>query len=327
MNKKNFLNSNIVYLFISFLFALLLFVNANATNIKNNVNQLSNLTTYDLTLHDIPVQVTYDDSKYFISGFDSNVSVYLTSYNRIRLDAERSDSTRSFSVVADLSKIQDGTVNVPLRLQGLASGVNGQIDPSQISVTVQKKASEEFEVTPVVNQSQLADNYTLDNITLSDKKVTVVSGSDMIKNIASIKATLPSDVVLNQDYNGEVTLKAYAEDGTEIPAEISPSKVTMEVNVTPPSKEVPLVAVQAGDLDDKVEQVSLQLSQSTAKIYGEQADLDKISQIKVAVDLTNITTKRTISQSLVADNVTVEPEKVKVTIIPVLKSDTDSSSN
>lgn len=170
MNKK-FLNSNIVYLFISFLFALLLFVNANATNIKNNVNQLSNLTTYDLTLHDIPVQVTYDDSKYFISGFDSNVSVYLTSYNRIRLDAERSDSTRSFSVVADLSKIQDGTVNVPLRLQGLASGVNGQIDPSQISVTVQKKASEEFEVTPVVNQSQLADNYTLDNITLSDKRL------------------------------------------------------------------------------------------------------------------------------------------------------------
>ncbi|MBS7577930.1 MULTISPECIES: CdaR family protein [unclassified Enterococcus] len=324
MNRKKILNSNIVYLFISFLFALLLFVNANATNIKNNVNQLSNLTTYDLTLHDIPVQVDYDDSKYFISGFDSNVSVYLTSYNRIRLDAERSDSTRSFSVIADLSKIQDGTVTVPLRIQGLASGVNGQIDPSQISVTVQKKATKEFEVTPVVNQNQLADNYTLDNISLSDEKVSVVSGADMIKNIDSIKATLPSDVTLNQDYNGEVTLKAYDKDGSEIPAEISPSKVTMEVNVTPPSKEVPLVAVQAGDLNNKVEQVSLQLSQNTAKIYGEQADLDKISQIKVAVDLTDITTKRTITQALVADNVTVEPEKVKVTIIPILKSDSSS---
>ncbi|MDR1568432.1 MAG: hypothetical protein LBS33_07115 [Streptococcaceae bacterium] len=320
MNKRKFLKHNAVYLFISFLFAILLFVNANATNIKNNVDKINNLATYDATLHDIPVQINYDSSKYFLSGFDNNVSVYLTSYNRVRLDAEKSEATRHFSVIADLSKIKTGTITVPLRLQGLTNGVNGQVDPAQISITVERRVSKEFDVTPVVNQEQLGAHYTLDDVSVSAKKVRVTSGGEMIKKISQIRATLPDDVDLQQNYEGEVDLKAFDEAGDEIPAEITPEKVYLTVGVKAPSKTVPLIAVQAGTLSDKVEQANLTLSQDTAVISGKQKDIDKISQIKVAVDMTGITTKRTISQALMADNVVVEPSKIKVTITPVMKA-------
>lgn len=323
MNKRKFFNRNFVYLLISFLFAILLFVNANATNIKNNVDKLTNLTTYDLTIHDIPVKINYDDSEYFISGFDRNVNVYLTSYNRIRLDAEKSDATRSFKVVADLTKVQTGNITVPLRLQGLASGVTGQVDPTQLSITVEKKATKTFSVTPVVNEEQLAENYSIDEISLSKDQVKVTSGSSTINKIKEVRAVLPNDVELNQDYKGEVVLKAYDENDEEVACQISPETVTLNVDVTAPSKTVPLVAIQAGELSDKVEQVTLELSQETVKIYGSQSDIDKISQIKVAVDLSGVTSNRTITQILSAENVVVDPSKIKikVTITPVLKSD------
>jgi YbbR domain-containing protein len=139
MKNKDFVSSKFIYILVSLFFAIVLFFNANAVLLKNSNDRTNASETYSTTLYDVPIELKYDHDKYFVSGFDGSANVYLTSYNLVRLNAEKSSDTRSFHLVVDLTKVKEGTVEVPVRVVELATGVNAQVDPGNISVTVEKK--------------------------------------------------------------------------------------------------------------------------------------------------------------------------------------------
>ena len=73
-----------------------------------------------------------DLENYFISGFTFEVSVALTGSNRVNLASEMQESTRKFRVVADLSKATEGTVEIPLKVENLPSGLTATVTSQKI---------------------------------------------------------------------------------------------------------------------------------------------------------------------------------------------------
>lgn len=319
MKNKDIIISKIIYILISLFFAIILFFNANAVLLKNSNSRANTSETHSTTIYDMPINLKYDSNRYFVSGFDGTANVYLTSYNLVRLTAEKSEDTRSFHLVADLTKVKEGTVEVPIRVVELASGVNAQVDPSNISITVEKKATKTFNVTPVVSEKLLPDGYKLKGMATDKKTVEVTSGASIITQIDRVEAYLPSDVILDNDFSGKVYLRAVDKTGKVLPAKISPTSVKMSVDVSLPNKDVPIVGKITGKKSSDISDYTYKLSKSTVNISGEQKKIDSISNITANIDVTDITKETTVTVPLSADGVTTSPNEIQVVVTPVKK--------
>ncbi|MGO3297363.1 MAG: CdaR family protein [Pseudolactococcus laudensis] len=319
MKNKDFVSSKFIYILVSLFFAIVLFFNANAVLLKNSNDRTNASETHSTTLYDVPIELKYDHDKYFVSGFDGSANVYLTSYNLVRLNAEKSSDTRSFHLVVDLTKVKEGTVEVPVRVVELATGVNAQVDPGNISVTVEKKAEKTFDITPVVSLKLLPEGYQQKNVSHDKDTVKVTSGASIITQIDKVQAVLPSDVILDNDYSGKVYLQAIDKSGKVLPAKLSPTSVNMKVAVELPNKHVPIVGKITGKKDNSFTNYNFKLSKDTANISGEQKFIDDVSSITANIDVTNITKETTIKVPLSQDNVTISPNVIDVTVTPVKK--------
>lgn len=319
MKNKDFLSSKIIYILISVFFAVILFFNANAVLLKNSSERTNTSETHSTTIYDMPIDLKYDNDRYFVSGYDGTANVYLTSYNQVRLTAEKTPDTRSFHLVADLSKAKEGTVEVPIRVVELATGVNAQVDPGNISVTIEKKASKTFDITPVVSEKQLPLGYKLTSISTDKKTVTVTSGASIITQIARVEAVLPSDVILDNNFSGKVFLRAVDSSGKVLPTKLSPISVKMQVEVGLPNKNVPVVGQITGKKDSSIKDYAFKLAKDNVNIAGEQKYIDNISNITANIDVTDITKETVIKVPLSIDNVTTTPNQIEVTVTPTKK--------
>ena len=118
------MRKNSLYIISSLFFACVLFIYATSTNFQNsNTARQVKSETYTNTIANVPIDIHYDNSQYFISGFASEVSVVLTGANRVTLASEMQESTRKFKVTADLTDASVGTIEVPLNIENLPSGL------------------------------------------------------------------------------------------------------------------------------------------------------------------------------------------------------------
>ena len=181
---RRFFNSQVWLVVVSIIFAILLFLTATSSNYNRTGSQVSGATeTYTHTLTNVPIDIKYDSDKYFISGYSYETEVYLTSINRVKLDSEINSDTRSFKVVADLTKYGEGTQTIPLKVTNLPTGVTATASPSHISVTIGKKKTKTFDVKGEVDSNQIASGYELKKVSTDLSEVEVTSDESIINQI------------------------------------------------------------------------------------------------------------------------------------------------
>ena len=310
---KKFFNSQFWLVIVSIFLSLLLFLAATTSNYTHVGSQVSGATeTYTHTLTNVPIDIKYDSDKYFISGYSYETEVYLTSINRVKLDSEINNDTRSFKVVADLTGLGEGTQTVPLKVMNLPSGVTATASPNNISVTIGKKKTKTFNVQGKVDVSQLAPGFELKKVSTDVSEVEVTSDESIIDQIDHVVANLPENEVLNGNYSGRVALQAVSADGTILASAINPSKARLEVSVKKLTKTVPVRVKLTGKMNDKVSDISYNLNQDQVTISGSQAALDAVNEVVATVNVSNITKDTSLSVNLAADNVSVEPSVVTV---------------
>ena len=214
---------NSLYIISSFLFACLLFVYATSINYQNNNSARSTKTeTYTNTVVNVPIDIQYDSNQYFISGFSSEVTVFLT--------GSMQESTRKFKVKADLTQATEGTVEVPLTIENLPSGLTAVVSPQKIKVKIGKKVTKDnVPVVPQIDSSQIDERILIDRITVSDGRVSVTSDTDTLSKIDRIVAVLPTSEKINGNYSGTVPLQAVDKNGAVLPTVITPFETTMKV--------------------------------------------------------------------------------------------------
>lgn len=230
------LNSKAFYLFVSVLFAVFLFLNANSNAAQNSGAVGSKGQVYTATLENIPISVQYNFNRYFISGYNGTATVSLSSNNQVDILQEKSPDLRSFKLVADLTGISPGTHTVPIVVKNLSSNINAKTSPSSLSITVEKRKSKVFDVNPLVDKSLIPEGYSLADVTTNPSSIVVTAGTDSINNVKAVQAVLPSDTDLSKESTVTVNLQAVDSTGKLVPAIFSQDAVRMNVKLTKTTK-------------------------------------------------------------------------------------------
>lgn len=315
---------NIFYSVLALFFSLVLFFNANDSVFQSNLMATS--TNYENTITDVPIQVTYDSDKYFIQGFESTVSVELSSANRIQLNAESNEETRKFRVVADLSSLGVGTHEVSLKIENLSSGVSATIDPAKVTITIEEKVTQEFEIESNIDTSGLTDGYQIDTVTIAPKTVEITTGDKTLAEIDRVVATVNSSALTDEDVTVDAEIQALDKNGDLLAIIADPNQVQVQITLSAPQKEVELYVTQQGVVPSNVSHYIFRMSQINAQISGGQSLLEPISQIAVPVDISGVVTAETRTVTIpVEDGLTVTPTEVRVEIIPVAQT-TDTTN-
>lgn len=231
MNKKY---RTVGHLTLSIFLALLLFFYATTTNYKNSESSASNneSETYVHTLSGVPIDIEYDMNKYFISGFSSTVAVELRGSNRVLLQRESDESTRTFQVVADLRELTDGTQTVTLQLANLPPGVSATLAPDAITVKIGKKVSQSLAVEGVIYSNQLASGYSVSKVTVDVSSVKVTTDEETMAKIDHVEAVAVDISNLDSNYSGTAKLQAVDSDGNALPVVLSETEANIQVVVT-----------------------------------------------------------------------------------------------
>ena len=231
MNKKF---RTVGHLILSIFLALLLFFYATTTNYKNSESSASNneSETYIHTLSGVPIDIEYDMNKYFISGFSSTVAVELRGSNRVLLQRESDESTRTFQVIADLRELTDGTQTVTLQLANLPPGVSATLAPDAITVKIGKKVSQSLAVEGVIYSNQLASGYSVSKVTVDVSSVKVTTDEETMAKIDHVEAVAVDISNLDSNYSGTAKLQAVDSDGNALPVVLSETEANIQVVVT-----------------------------------------------------------------------------------------------
>lgn len=307
--------SNLLYGLLSLVFTLILFFNTSNMSLSTAIMSPN---TLEETVQGVPIQPIYETEKYFIQGYEPEATVRLSSLNRILLNGEVNEETRTFRVVTDLTGLGEGTHTVPLKVQNLTTGVTATIEPTSITVTIEKLETKTFPVEVNISDANLASGYQFSELTVDPKEVVVTTGNQSMKEITKVVASLDNLADIDQNLSKEVPIYAVNEAGEIISAILSSNQATVTIEIKAPQKEVPLYIEQVGDIPEGISHYEMNLSQPTAVIIGSPELLAKYEQLNVLVDISKITKK--VQQSVileVAQEMFVHPKQVIVTVNPV----------
>ncbi len=263
-------------------------VNADSTDTLN-ITQASRI-------NDIPVQVVYNDVIYEISGIPEKADVIVT--------GDMSDITLQKSQVnsrltCDLSGLTEGVYSIKLTPTNFISRLNvNVVDTPTVVVTIKKKSSTRFNITSdFINLNKMDSMYTLGEPTFDTTEVLVRASQDTIDSIAFVKALI--DVTgVTQNFTKSARLVAYDQSGQLVDCDIIPETVTATVNVSSPSKEVPIVIRTIGELPEGLAIDDIALDYSTVTIYASNNLLDTINAFYIDLDVSGINKNTVVSTAL-----------------------------
>lgn len=217
----------------SILIAFLLFFYATTTNYKNSVSSTQSQAkeTYTNTVNNVPIIIDYDSENYFISGFASTVTVDLIGSNRLILQRETDEATRTFQVKADLRELEAGEHMVKLQVLDLPTGVSANLTPVNLSVKIGKRASKQFPVTGRIYETQLAVGYSVAKIAVGTSSVRVTSDEETLAKVVRVEAVITDVSDLSQNYTGTATLQAVDAQGQILPVVFSQEVTSMQATI------------------------------------------------------------------------------------------------
>ena len=283
------------------------------------------LETNAKVLYDQPVVANYNEEEYVVEGIPETVDITMIG-NKANIYLANQLPTQT--VVVDLSDLGVGSYDVDLKYKQAITSVQYKLDPSTVRVTISPKKSRTMSVSEeVMNLSSLDSELSIKSVQLyklktneeesgtkeaAEDRITIneviVKGKEeTINQVASVKALVDVNKLTDPQVGenllrgaNEVPIVALDSEGKKLDVELVPSTVRAVVNIESPSKEVPIVVVPKG-LENIVFGKSIErISQSseTVTMYGKQEALDKITNIKVEIDVNNLNGNKKFTETL-----------------------------
>ena len=275
---------------VSLALAVLLYLTVNFTNtsFSNNIQSVYELSS-------VPVTINYNSDMFEISGLPGEVAAYVMGEMS---DVQLVRTQKSYSVVADLSGLTEGTYQVKLQPKDFSERVNVKLEPSTAMVTIKKKVTTQFDLSyDFINTDKLDNIYILGEPQFEATKVNVRAASDTLDSIAFVKALI--DVSgKTADFEQDAVLVAYDQTETPVKADIIPSTVKVNVKVTSPSKDVPVAVELQGEMPEGKAIEEIIFDHSSVKIYAQQSVLDKLDKVSVQLDATKLTSDTKMYQTI-----------------------------
>ena len=282
---ETWLSRSNTLLFVSLFFALLVFILFDQKTLMFN-------DTSAEVLKDQAVEAVYNEEAYVVEGLPDKVDITLMGSRSDLFIAKQSTTSK---VTVDLTGLKPGTHKVNVEYMRPNDSVDYSVNPSVATVNIYPKVSESKTLTTdLLNQDSLDSKLVVDNVKPEVDKV-VIKGTDdenainSLTKVATVKALVDVSSLNNQDVGTvtlkDVPLKAYDSNGNSLDIEIVPSKIEVSVDLSSPSKTVPIRVVPKGDITFGKAISSISLSQSNVTVYGQQEVLDELEYVPVNVDV------------------------------------------
>jgi len=256
--------------------------------------------SYAEVLDDQKVEAIYNTETYVVDGLPETVDVTLIG-RKIDMYLAKQLSTGIVSV--DISNLKEGTHKVTLKYESGIDSVDYKLDPSTVNVTISQKVSAIKTATiDTINKESLDTKLSVTNVSI-DKTEIVIKGSEKtIGQVANVRALVDINKLIDPEVGvmtlQEVPLIAYDGNGKVIDVEMVPSKVTAQINISSPKKEVPIKIIPVGEVQfgKAISVISSDATKIT--LYGAEEALADIEYLPVEVDVTKLNESKDFSITL-----------------------------
>ena len=293
--------------------------------------KIINLTdTESIVLSNQPIKLDYNEEAYVIEGVPETGDIVLMGR---KSDLYLAEQLGEHLLTLDLTDLSTGTQKVNVRYNNPIKSLDYKIDPSNVTIVIYPKVSESRTLTTdILNTDKLNNTLVISNVELDRDEVIIKSYKEKLATVASVKAIVDASA-LNATAAGTYTLEnvklvAYDDKGTEITdIEIVPETVTATVTITSPSKVVPINVVPVGEVASGSAIASITPNVKSVTLYGEEAALDSISELKVEIDVEGLNKNKTYQESLVKPNGVRSMSATNVTIKVTMEKETSKEFN
>lgn len=305
---------------LSLILAVLIFIVVSFDNQDNSSNEvgfddLFSSSQETQIVEDIPVNIKIDDEKYVVSGVPQTATVTLAGTISV---VQSTATQQNFDVFVDLEDLEVGTYTVPLEYDGISDRIDVSIDPEEIEVTIEERASAEFEViADYTNEDGLETGYELMEASIDPSTVQITSSKSVVDQIAVVKAFVDVDGIGESLEIEDVPVRVYDSEGNELNVRVEPETVNVTVNVDNPSKDVPVEIEATGEAQEGIIISSTTSETEEVQVFASSSDLEGINEITTEpIDLSNITEDTTMEVELnVPDNARLlKPSTITVNI-------------
>lgn len=266
----------------------------------------------DMIANAAVTMVGFDDELYFIKIMEPTKVNITIRGNQNLLDKVNPEDLQ---VQVDLSEAVEGSHLLDLVLVGLPAGLEYEIDPENVSLTIEKKQLKEVPIT-VDLEGEPKKGFIVGIPITTPLKAHVMLASSMLDSVESVRAKVNIDGA-DSAVTKEVKLVAYDKDGKEVQALIDPAVVQVEVPITVPFKLMPLRIRITGEPQDGYSIASFKQSVDQVSVFGPQDILDKMDFYDgFTVDVSRLINDKLYEVEIkLKDNITLlDPKKVEIDI-------------
>jgi YbbR domain-containing protein len=264
-------------------------------------------------IEDVPVQLFYDEENYVVTSSPQTVTVLIEGPSSI---VRTTENLRNFNVYLDLYDADIGTQEVEFQIEDISDKLTVQIEPTKATVNMQEKVTKEFPVEVQFNTSLLEEGYTAGEPMVEPDTVTVTGGKDVVDRISYILAIIEHEGGIKKDLTQRATLTVLDQNLDKLNVDVEPEQVKVKVPVQSPEKTVSINLEQKGSPPPNVKIESIQSQTKEVVIYGKQSTLEKITNLTVPIDVSEITESQevTVPIPLQDDIFAIKPETITVQI-------------
>ncbi len=294
-NLDKFLNkpNTLIYVSLICAFAAFFAVDRKVINL---------VETEAIVLSNQPVIAEYNEEAYVVEGIPESADIVLMGR---KSDLYLAEQLGDHKLSLDLTGLSAGTHKVSIKYNNPIKSLDYKVDPSRATIVIYPKVSASRTVTTdILNKDKLGSTLVISSIKLDRDEVIIKSYKEKLEKVASVKALVDVNA-LNANSAGTYTLEnvkliAYDEKGTEIKdIEIVPGTITATVEISSPSKTVPVKVVPVGDVASGSAISSITSNVNNITLYGEEDVLKDINEIEVEIDVNGLSKDKTFQETIV----------------------------
>lgn len=283
---ENWLSKRNTLLFISLFLAITMFIviDQEIISYKDNSAEI---------LRNLPVNIIYNSESYVVEGLPETVDITLIGS---KADLYIAKQAPVGEVTVDLSNLKPGQHKVEIKYNQASSSIEYKVNPSTVTAYIYPKVSDTKTVTvDLLNQDLLDSKLVVDNVNLDTDKVVIKGADYQLKKVSTVKALVDVTTIAKQAVGTytlkDVELRAYDTEGNAINVEVVPSKVEAVVEITSPSKVVPVKIIPTGSVAFGKAISTITQSVSEVTVYGTSEVLASLEYIPVNISVENLKDK------------------------------------
>lgn len=317
---ENWLSKSNTLLFVSLALSILIFIIIDQKRVDFTKSSAE-------VLRSQPVTAIYNEEAYVVVGLPEAVDITLIGNKTDLFIAKQSPS---YDIRVDLTGLKPGQHKVNIKYNQSNLNLEYMVNPSVATVTIYDKVSETRSLSvDVLNTDKLDSKLIIDSVKVDSDKVIIKGAEHQLEQVATVKALVDINNLVNPEVGTitlrDIPLKAYDENGDVVDVETVPSKISAEVVISSPSKELPIKVIPTGEVTFGKAIRSLDVSVNKVTVYGPQNVLDELNYLPLEIDVgglkSNKETKVELVKPVGIKSMSVTNVTVSITLDTVTEED------